>query len=66
MLEKADFRCVWGEIFALFQACVGNFYTTPPWKVVGTLYLDNIVTLLLNILLFSVFVTSLNCMLDYV
>ena len=41
MLERADFRCVCGEIFALFQACVGNFYTTPPWKVVGTLYLDN-------------------------
>ena len=30
-----------GEIFALFQACVGNFDTIPPWKVVGTLYLDS-------------------------
>ena len=30
-----------GEILALFQACVGNFDITPPWKVVGTLYLDS-------------------------
>ena len=30
-----------GEILALFQACVGNFDMTPPWKVVGTLYLDS-------------------------
>ena len=30
-----------GEIRALFQACVGNFDITPPWKVVGTLYLDS-------------------------
>ena len=29
------------EIFALFQACVGNFDTIPPRKVVGTLYLDS-------------------------
>ena len=29
------------KIFALFQACVGNFDTIPPWKVVGTLYLDS-------------------------
>ena len=24
----------------VFQACVGNFDTIPPWKVVGTLYRD--------------------------
>ena len=23
------------------QACVGNFESIPPWKVVGTLYLDS-------------------------
>ena len=28
-------------MFALFQACVGNFDTIPPWKVVETLYLDS-------------------------
>ena len=27
-------------MFALLQACVCNFDTIPPWKVVGTLYLD--------------------------
>ena len=31
---------VYGELFALFQARVGNFHTIRPWKVVGTLYLD--------------------------
>ena len=46
---RSDFRA-WEEPFlevymvkfslALFQACVGNFYTTRPWKVVGTLFLD--------------------------
>ena len=40
-LERAVFRVAYGEIFALFQACVGNFDTIPPWKVVGTLYLDS-------------------------
>ena len=40
-LERAGFRGICGEIFALFQACVGNFDTIPPWKVVGTLYLDS-------------------------
>jgi len=30
-----------GKIFALFQACVGNFDSIPPWKFVGTLYLDS-------------------------
>ena len=41
-LGKSRFqRAVYGEIFALLQACVGNFDTIPPWKVVGTLYLDN-------------------------
>ena len=39
--ERAVFRGICGEIFALFQACVGNFDTIPPWKVVGTLYLDS-------------------------
>ena len=29
------------EFFALFPACVGNFDTITPWKVVGTLYLDS-------------------------
>ena len=28
----------YGEIFALFQAWIGNFDTIPAWKVVGTLY----------------------------
>ena len=41
-MERAVFRGVHDEIFALFQACVGNFDTIPPWKVVGTLYLDSI------------------------
>ena len=40
-LERAVFRGICGEIFALFQACVGNFDTIPPWKVVGTLSLDS-------------------------
>ena len=39
--ERAVFRGICSEIFALFQACVGNFDTIPPWKVVGTLYLDS-------------------------
>ena len=38
---RAVFRGVCGEIFALFEACVGNFDTIPPWNVVGTLYLDS-------------------------
>ena len=40
-LESAVFRGVYGEIFALFQACVGKFDTVQPWKVVGTLYLES-------------------------
>ena len=40
-MERVVFKGVRGEIFALFQACVGNFDTIPPWKVVGTLYLDS-------------------------
>ena len=40
-LGRAVFRGEYGEIFALFQACVGNFQTIRPWKVVGTLYLDS-------------------------
>ena len=43
--ERAVFRynipLKTAEIFALFQACVGNFDTMPPRKVVGTLYLDS-------------------------
>ena len=39
-LERAVFRGICGDIFPLFQAYVGNFDTTPPRKVVGTLYLD--------------------------
>ena len=42
--DKSRFQrciCVYDEIFALFQAFVGNFDTMPPWKVVGTLYLDS-------------------------
>ena len=31
----------YGEIFALFHACVGNFHSIRPWKVVRTLYLDS-------------------------
>ena len=37
-LERAVFRGVYGEIFAFFQACVGNFDTITQGKVVGTLY----------------------------
>ena len=40
-LERAVFRGICGEIFALFQDCVGNFDTIPPWKDVGKLYLDS-------------------------
>ena len=40
-LKGAFFRGVYGKTFALFQACVGNFDTIPPWKVFGTLYLDS-------------------------
>ena len=40
-LERAVFRGIRGEIFALFQACVGNFDTILLWKVVGTFYLDS-------------------------
>ena len=59
-LEKSRFQRYMCEIFALFQACVGNFDTTPPWKVVGTLYLDSsFVTF--KYLLSWAFVTSLNC-----
>ena len=29
------------QIFPLFQACVGNFHTIRPWRVVGTLNLDS-------------------------
>ena len=39
-LEKSLFRCVHGKILALFQACVGNFDSIQPGKVVGILYLD--------------------------
>ena len=41
LLGRAVFRGVYGEVFALFQACVGNFYPIRPWKVVGTPYLDS-------------------------
>ena len=40
-LERAVFRGICGEIFAIFQVCVDNFDTIPPWKDVGTLYLDS-------------------------
>ena len=40
-LERAVFGGVHDDIFAIFQACVGNFDTIPPWKVVWTLYLDS-------------------------
>ena len=59
-LERAVFRGTCGEMFALFQASVGNFDTIPPWKVVWTLILIAL-ALLLNILLSWAFVTSLNC-----
>ena len=39
-MGRAVFRGVYGEIFALFEAFVGNFHTIRPWTVVGTLYLD--------------------------
>ena len=38
-LERAVFRVVYGEIFPLFQAWIGNFDTIPPWHY--TLYLVN-------------------------
>ena len=59
-LGRAVLRGVYGEIFASFQACVGNFHTIRPWEVVGHLILV-LDTLLLNILLSWAFVTSLNC-----
>ena len=40
-LEGFVFIGVYGQIFAFFQACVGDFDTTPQWKVVGTLKLDS-------------------------
>ena len=40
-LGRAVFRGVYVEIFALFQASVGNFYPIRPWKVVRTLYPDS-------------------------
>ena len=40
-LGKSCFRGICSEIFDLFQACVRNFGTIQPWKVVGTLYLDS-------------------------
>ena len=42
-MERAVFRGVYDDIFALFQAfyCVGNFHTIRPSKVVGTYYLDS-------------------------
>ena len=40
-LERAVFSGRCGEIFALFQACVGNFDTISPCKVVGSLNLDS-------------------------
>ena len=38
---RAVFRGICGEILALFQVRVGNLDTIPPWKVVGTLYLNS-------------------------
>ena len=42
-LGKSRFqRYMWCNFrFILFQACVGNFDTIQPWKVLGTLYLDS-------------------------
>ena len=59
-MRQCVFRGVCGEIFALFQACVGNFDTIMPWKVVGTLYLDSS-CVSFKYLLSWAFVTSLNC-----
>ena len=56
----AVFRDAYDEIFALFQAWVGNFDTIPPWKVVWTLYFDSSYVTS-NILLSWEFETSLNC-----
>ena len=41
---------VYGEVFALFQACVGNFDTIPSQKLLERL-ISIVVTLILNILL---------------
>ena len=39
-LGKSLFQSwIWWK-FRFLQACVGNFDTIPPWKVVGTYYLD--------------------------
>ena len=59
---RAVFRGVYGEIFDLFQACVGNFHTRLYRR--GKLlehFTLMVVKLLLNILLSWAFVTSLNC-----
>ena len=41
-LGKSRFqRCIWWNFRLFFQAYVGNFDTIPPWKVVGTLYIDS-------------------------
>ena len=49
-LKIAIFRGVYNEIFALFQACVGNFDTIPPWRLLEHFFVIA-VALLLNILL---------------
>ena len=61
-LWRAVFWGVYGEIFALFQACVGNFHTIrpSPWPLLEH-FIMIVVTLLLHILLSWAFVTSLNC-----
>ena len=60
--ERAVFRGIRCEIFALFQACVGNFHIIrpSPWPLLEH-FIMIVVTLLLNILLSWEFETSLNC-----
>ena len=59
-LKRAFLRGICGEIFALFQACVGNFDAYRREKLLEHFILIA-VALLLNILLSWAFVTSLNC-----
>ena len=59
-LERAVFRGVCGEIFALFRACVGNFDCIRRGKLLEHFILIA-VALLFNILLSWAFLTSLDC-----
>ena len=59
-LERAAFRGTCGEMFALFQTCVGNSTLYRRGKLLE-LFILIALALLLNILLSWAFVTNLNC-----